>query len=156
MLKKGDAVPSITLKDQYEKPFDLGNLKGEKPFVIYFYPKNFTPGCTKEACEFRDKYQDFKDLGAEVIAISADSEVSHERFVNEYNLPFIFLSDTQKKARKSFGVQTSLWGLIPGRETFVFDQEGNLRMRFKSLDASQHPSKALQMLKELENEKEIH
>lgn len=150
-LKKGDAVPSITLKDQYKKPFDLESLKGEKPFVIYFYPKNFTPGCTKEACEFRDKYQDFKDLGAEVIAISGDSEASHEKFVNQYNLPFIFLSDKHKEARKAFGVKSSLLGLIPGRETFVFDKEGLLQMRYNSLDASQHTSKALEKLKNLEN-----
>lgn len=151
-LKKGDAVPSLTLKDQYKEPFDLRSLKGKKPFVIYFYPKNFTPGCTKEACEFRNKYQDFKNLGAEVIGISSDSEASHEKFVNEYNLPFIFLSDKYKEARKAFGVQPSLLGLIPGRETFVFDKEGLLRMRYNSLDASQHTSKALQKLKDMDKE----
>lgn len=146
-LKKGEFVPSVVLKDQEKKAFDLGSLKGKGPFVVYFYPKNFTPGCTKEACEFRDKYQDFKDLGAEVIAISSDSEASHQKFMNEYNLPFIFLSDKNKEARKAFGVQSSLLGLVPGRETFVFDKKGILRMRYNSLDASKHMSKALEKLR---------
>ncbi len=151
-LKRGDAVPSVVLKDKDRNKFDLGSLKGNSPFVIYFYPKNFTPGCTKEACEFRDRYQDFKDLGAEVIAISSDTEASHEKFVNQYNLPFIFLSDKYKEARKAFGVKTSMLGLVPGRETFVFDKTGNLRMRYNSLDASEHTTKALQKLKELANQ----
>lgn len=146
-MKKGEFVPSVVLKDQEKKAFDLGSLKGKGPFVVYFYPKNFTPGCTKEACEFRDKYQDFKDLGAEVIAISSDSEASHQKFMNEYNLPFIFLSDKNKEARKAFGVQSSFLGLVPGRETFVFDKKGILRMRYNSLDASKHMSKALEKLR---------
>lgn len=151
-LKKGEFVPSVILKDQDKNAFDLASLKGKGPFVVYFYPKNFTRGCTKEACEFRDKYQDFKDLGAEVIAISSDSEASHLNFRNQYNLPFIFLSDKHKEARKAFRVQSSFMGLIPGRETFVFDKKGVLRMRYNSLDASQHMAKALQKLKIMNEE----
>ncbi len=121
-LKKGETVPSVILKDKDGNVFNTAHFKGEKAFVIYFYPKDFTPGCTQEACEFRDRYQEFKELGTEIIAISSDSETSHTKFINKYNLPFIFLSDKYKVARKAFGVQSSLLGLIPGRETFIFDK----------------------------------
>ncbi|HSJ12690.1 MAG TPA: peroxiredoxin, partial [Gillisia sp.] len=121
------------------------------PVVIYFYPRNFTPGCTTEACDFRDQYQDFKDLGAEVIAISSDTSESHRKFSDQYNLPFIFLSDENKEARKAFGVKSSMFGLIPGRETFVFDKQGALRMRYNNLRASQHTSNALEKLKEIQS-----
>jgi peroxiredoxin Q/BCP len=151
-LKRGDTVPSVILKDKDNKSFNTSNFKGEKAVVIYFYPKNFTSECTKEACEFRDSYQDFKDLGAEVIAISADSEASHSKFVNKFNLPFIFLSDKNKEARKAFGVQSSLLGLVPGRETFIFDKKGILRMRFNNMFASGHTEKALEKLKILKDE----
>jgi len=151
-LKKGDLIPQITLNDKEGNNFEISQFIGEKPVVIYFYPKNFTPGCTKEACEFRDRYQDFKDLGAEVIAISSDSEASHSKFANKYSLPFIFLSDLDKVARKAFGVEASLFGIIPGRETFVFDKNGYLQMRYNNLNASQHTTKALKKIKSLQHE----
>lgn len=151
-LKKGETVPSVKLKDKDGKVFNTDHFKGDKAFVIYFYPKDFTPGCTREACEFRDRYLEFKELGAEVIAISSDSEASHAKFINKYNLPFIFLSDRYKDARKAFGVQSSLLGLIPGRETFIFDKNGSLRMRYNNMNASQHTTQALKKLKELHNE----
>lgn len=149
-LKIGDPVPSISLPDKDGQPFNLESLKGTHPFVVYFYPKNFTPGCTTEACEFRDRYQDFKDLGAEVIAISADTEESHQKFADKYNLPFIFLSDKDKKVIKAFGVKSSLFGLLPGRETFIFDKEGSLTMRYNSLSASEHTTKALEEIRSLQ------
>lgn len=148
-LKIGDFVPKISLPDKDGQPFNLESLKGTHPFVVYFYPRNFTPGCTTEACEFRDSYQDFKDLGAEVIAISTDSEESHQKFIEKYNLPFIFLSDKDKKARKIFGVKSSLFGLIPGRETFVFDKTGALAMRYNSMSAAEHTSKALEEIRSM-------
>lgn len=151
-LKKGGVVPSVLLMDKDKKAFNTNSFRGEKATVIYFYPKNFTSECIKEACEFRDSYQDFKDLGAEVIGISADSEVSHAKFVTKYSLPFIFLSDKNKEARKAFGVQSSLLGLLPGRETFIFDKMGILRMRFNNMLASGHTEKALEKLKILKNE----
>lgn len=147
-LKKGDLIPSIKLKDKDGNEFMLNKFRGN-PVVIYFYPRNFTPGCTAEACDFRDQYQDFKDLGAEVIAISSDSSKSHSKFSQQYNLPFIFLSDEDKEARKAFGVKSSLFGLVPGRETFVFDKNGTLRMRYNNLNASNHTSIALEKLREL-------
>ena len=151
-LKKGAIVPSVKLRDKDGKVFKTDHFKGEKAFVIYFYPKDFTPGCTKEACEFRDRYQEFKDLGAEVIAISSDSEASHTKFINKYNLPFIFLSDKNKEARKAFGMESSLLGLIPGRETFIFDKNGILRMRYNNMNASQHTTMALKKLIKLQDE----
>lgn len=149
-LKKGDKVPSIKLKDKDGNDFNLDRYKGSHPFVIYFYPRNFTSVCTTEACDFRDQYQDFKDLGAEVIAISSDSPESHDKFTRAYKLPFIFLSDENKEARKVFGVKSSMLGLIPGRETFVFDRKGLLQMRYNNLCASNHTSNALKKLRELE------
>ena len=148
-VKSGDKIPSVTLKNTEGELVTLDSFGGKKPLVIYFYPKDFTPGCTREACDFRDKYEDFKALGAEVIAISSDSETSHSRFIKKYNLPFIFLSDENKQARKAFGVASSLFGLIPGRETFVFNTEGRLEMRYNNLNASLHTAKAMRKLKEL-------
>lgn len=123
-LKQGDIIPSIKLKDKEEKDFELDQFKGSNAVVIYFYPRNFTPGCTAEACDFRDQYQDFKDLGAEVIAISSDSAESHNKFSQQYKLPFIFLSDENKEARKAFGVKSSLFGIIPGRKPLFLIKTG--------------------------------
>lgn len=145
-MKEGDKIPAVTLKDKEGKEFELQKLVGKR-VVIYFYPKNFTPGCTKEACNFRDSYQDFQDLGAEVVGISADSEKSHIKFANKLNLPFILLSDENKKARKAFGVQSNLLGMLPGRETFVFDKEGKLLHNFNSMNAQRHMPEALAVLK---------
>jgi thioredoxin-dependent peroxiredoxin len=119
-MKEGDSIPHISLKDQSGNDFFLDNYKGQKAVVIYFYPKNFTPGCTMQACEFRDKYEEFKDLGAEVIGISSDTEASHARFVEKFKLPFIFLSDPDKKARKAFGVKAFFYGACarPGNLSF--------------------------------------
>ncbi|AVR45760.1 peroxiredoxin [Christiangramia fulva] len=145
-MKKGDQVPNISLKDQNGNDFSFEELKG-KAFVVYFYPKDFTPGCTKEACNFRDSYEDFKELGAEVIGISADSEDSHSSFADKYELPYILLSDEDKKAREAFGVQPNLLGLLPGRETFIFDKEGKLLHKFNSMNASRHMPEALTVLR---------
>lgn len=145
-MEKGDIVPNISLKDQNGNDFSFEELKG-KAFVVYFYPKDFTPGCTKEACNFRDSYEDFKELGAEVVGISADSEDSHSSFADKYKLPYILLSDEDKKARKAFGVQPNLLGLLPGRETFIFDKEGKLLHKFNSMNASRHMPEALAVLR---------
>jgi peroxiredoxin Q/BCP len=111
--------------------------------VIYFYPKDNTPGCTSQACSFRDAYQDFQDLGAEVIGVSGDSIRSHQGFQQKYKLPFILLSDENRKLRKLFGVPTALFGLIPGRVTYVFNSKGVCIYIFDSLNAKNHITKAL-------------
>lgn len=146
-LQKGNKVPGFTLKDQEGKDFNISSLIGVKPFVIFFYPRDFTPGCTKEACAFRDSYEDFKDYGAEVIGISSDSEEKHRKFIKSYNLPYILLSDTDKKVRRLFGVKNNLFGLLPGRETYVFDKEGEVVMVFNSTQSTIHIEKALAALK---------
>ena len=144
-LKVGDQLPDFKLKDQYGNLFSSARLKGNKPMVIYFYPKDNTPGCTKEACGFRDNYEDFTDLGAEVIGISSDTEKSHRRFADKYQLPFILLADTDKKVRRLFRVENNLL-LVPGRETYVVDKTGVVIMVFNSINASEHRRRALKAL----------
>ncbi|WP_373056851.1 peroxiredoxin [Zunongwangia sp. H14] len=148
-LKIGDSLPDIELKNQHGEIFDFSTVKGVQPFVVYFYPKDFTPGCTKEACSFRDQYEDFKELGAEVIGISSDTEDSHAKFIEKYDLPFVMLSDKDKKARELFGVKPNLLGMVPGRETFVFDMQGILKYRFNSMNANRHIPEALTALEKL-------
>lgn len=150
-MKKGKLVPDLVLKDQNGHDFNFRDLMGKKAFVVYFYPKDFTPGCTKEACSFRDSYQEFQDLGAEVIGISADTTTSHAKFSKKYSLPFIFLSDRDKRARKAFDVKANLMGLLPGRETFVFSKSGTLLHRFNSMNAAKHMPEALDILKNYQN-----
>ena len=148
-MKENEKLQAFTAIDQNGEKFDASNYIGKKPLVIYFYPKDFTPGCTKEACSFRDRYEDFQDLGAEVIGISGDNENSHKRFAKKYNLPFTLLSDKNGQLRKLFGVKKNLLGLIPGRETFIFDADGVLVLRFNSLNAEPHIRKALKTLKDI-------
>ena len=148
-LKVGDKIPNFTAKDTTGADFDSQNIVGHKPVVIYFYPKDNTPGCTTQACSFRDQYEDFKDLGAEVIGISSDSVASHQQFTNQYKLPFILLSDGDKKIRKLFGVPAQLFGLVPGRVTYVADKNGVIQMVFDNLMAAKHIPKALSTIKKL-------
>tara|TARA_R110002049_G_scaffold679_10_gene4026 strand:- start:556 stop:1011 length:456 start_codon:yes stop_codon:yes gene_type:complete len=148
-LKKGEELPNFKLKDQNGNVFSINSVKGKKPVVIYFYPKNFTPGCTKEACSFRDNFEDFLAEGALVIGISSDSETSHNKFSAKYNLPFTLLADTKGKVRKLFGVRASFLGLLPGRETFVFNKDGKLTYKFQALNAQPHIDMALSELQKL-------
>jgi len=148
-LKTGDIVPSFILKDQRGNDFNIDTLIGKKALVIFFYPKDFTPGCTKEVCSFRDQYEDFTDIGAEVIGISGDGETSHNKFAKKYNLPFLLLSDTNKKVRDLFGVKSSLLGLLPGRVTYVIDENGIIQLIFENqFGAEKHIEKSLAILKE--------
>jgi|SRR6478672_9963266 len=148
-LKVGDKVPDFHSTDTNGNDFDSRSIVGQKAMVIYFYPKDDTRICTEQACSFRDNYQEFKDLGAEVIGISADSVKSHIQFKSKYNLPFILLSDHDKKLRKLFGVANDLL-FIPGRETFVIDKNGIVQMVFNSSREGEiHIKKALQVLQKL-------
>lgn len=148
-LRVGDRIPDFKVKDAKGNDFDSRELVGKKPLVIYFYPKDNTPGCTTEACGFRDQYEDFKDLGAEVIGISSDSVDSHQKFAKQYQLPFILLSDKDKKIRKLFGVSSNMFGLLPGRVTYVVDKSGVVKMIFDSMMALKHIPKALEMIREI-------
>jgi peroxiredoxin Q/BCP len=148
-LEVGDKIPNFSAKDSYGNDFESNSIIGKKPVVLYFYPKDNTPGCTAQACSFRDQYEDFKDLGAEVIGISSDSESSHQKFSKQYNLPFMLLSDGNKKLRTLFGVKTNLFGLLPGRVTYVIDKNGIIQLVFDSLVSTNHIPKALNIIKKL-------
>ncbi len=148
-LEVGDKVPDFSAKDSKGNDFDSTSVVGKKPVVFYFYPKDNTPGCTAQACSFRDQYEDFKDLGAEIVGISSDSIVSHEKFSQKYRLPFILLSDDDKKLRNLFGVKPSLFGLIPGRVTYVVDKKGIIRLVFDSLVATNHIPRALETVQKM-------
>lgn len=144
----GDAVPDFSLKDQNDKTFALKSVLGKKSLVIYFYPKDETPGCTAEACAFRDQYETFTKAGAEVIGISADSTASHQKFASNRKLPFILLSDPDNAVRKLFGVPSSMLGMMPGRVTYVVDTKGVVRHVFNSqTQATKHVDEALRVLK---------
>lgn len=147
MLKVGDIIPHFESTDANGNFFSTANYIGNKPIVIYFYPMDHTPGCTTQACSFRDQYQDFTDLGAEVIGISADSEKSHQKFATKHKLPFILLSDSSKKLRKLFGVKPNFLGLLPGRVTFVANKEGKIVLIFDSMNATKHIPKAFEAIK---------
>lgn len=149
-VAKGSRLPSFVLKDQNGEDFDIQSVIGNQNMVVYFYPKDDTPGCTKEACSFRDEFEEFKDANAIVIGISADSPESHNKFAKKYNLPFILLSDPGNKVRKQFGVPGNLFGLIPGRVTYVADKNGIVQHVFNSQsNAEQHVQEAKRILESL-------
>ena len=148
-IEVGAKAPGFTLKDQHGKAISLADFAGRKNVVVYFYPKDDTPGCTKESCTFRDQYTAFTDVGAEVLGISSDSEDSHKKFAEKYNLPFPLLADHGGAVRKQFGVPKSL-GLLPGRVTFVIDKQGVVRHVFNSqLNPTKHVDEAIAVLKTL-------
>jgi peroxiredoxin Q/BCP len=147
-VQVGDEAPDFELPDRSGKTVRLGELRG-KPVVLYFYPKDDTPGCTKESCTFRDQYQDFQDAGAEVIGVSSDSPESHDKFATKYRLPFTLLSDRGGAVRKRYGVPSTL-GVLPGRVTYVIDRQGTVRHVFNSqLQAAQHVEEALKALRDI-------
>lgn len=145
-LKVGDKLPDFSAKDTNGNVFNSTDYIGKQSLVIYFYPKDETKVCTQQACSFRDSYQEFKDLGAEVIGISSDTVQSHIQFKSKFNLPFILLSDNTKKLRKLFGVENDFL-IIPGRQTFVVDKNGFIIMVFNSMSGTIHIEKALKVLK---------
>jgi thioredoxin-dependent peroxiredoxin len=150
MAKVGERAPDVTLKGDCGAAVSLSKHLGQKTLVLYFYPKDDTPGCTVEACTFRDSYQDFTDAGAEVIGVSADGEGSHAAFKSKHGLPFVLLSDPDGSAAKAFGVKKT-FGLIAGRVTFVLDRQGIVRHRFDSqLKVKEHVKEALTLVKQLE------
>lgn len=128
----------------------LSELLGRKTVVLYFYPKDDTPGCTAEACTFRDQYEEFKAAGAEVVGVSSDDALSHQAFKERHRLPFLLLSDPAGEAARSFGVKKA-FGLLPGRVTFVIDRNGMIRHRFDSqLRVHKHVAEALEIVRALE------
>jgi peroxiredoxin Q/BCP len=137
-LKEGDKAPAINAKDQNGNEITLAQFKGKK-VVLYFYPKDSTPGCTKEACNFRDNYKALQEKGYEVIGVSTDSEKSHQKFIEKYELPFPLIADTDQKVVNDYGV----WGLkkFMGREymginrtTFLIDEKGKIEKLIEKVD----------------------
>ncbi len=149
MIQVGDKAPSFRLPDSIGDLVSSEDFLNKTNLVVYFYIKDFTGGCTREACSFRDSYEAFKDHGAEVIGISSDSETSHDAFAKKHQIPFILLSDRDGLAKKAFGVKRTL-GILPGRVTFLIDKGGVVRHVFSSqTDMDAHVEEALRVLKSL-------
>ena len=143
-------MPTFSLQDQNKNVVSSEELK-DQAVVIYFYPSDDTPGCTKQACSFRDNFTSFEDMGARVVGVSADSPTSHKKFAEKHRLPFTLLSDKDNKLRKQFGVPRSLFGTLPGRVTYVFDKNSKLVHTFNSqLNNKKHIDEALAHLKVLQ------
>jgi peroxiredoxin Q/BCP len=142
-IKVGDPAPEFALRAQDGEVVKLTDLLSRGSAVVYFYPKDKTPGCTAEAGAFRDSYAKFGELGAEVVGISSDSVDSHKGFASDCQLPFKILSDQNGEVRKRFGVPSSM-GFLPGRVTYIIDKGGIVRYIFSSqLQATRHVQEAL-------------
>ena len=153
-IQAGDKAPDFTLPSQSGEQVRLHDRLGERVVVLYFYPKDNTPGCTAEACAFRDSHEVFTDAGAEVIGVSSDSVGKHEAFAGQHKLPFTLLSDQGGRVRKSYGVP-AVMGLIPGRVTYVIDRQGTIRHGFNSMtNIGQHVSDALKVVRRLQAEQQ--
>src|SRR5690242_16318080 len=149
MVEVGSPAPEFRLQRSDGKFVTLEEFRGKKNLVVYFYPKDFSRGCTAEACGFRDSYEEFKNLGAEVIGISGDSQQSHNEFTREHKLPFILLTDADGAVTKAYGVKKSL-GLLPGRVSFIIDKQGIVRHMFSSqAKPTAHIDEALAVLRTL-------
>jgi peroxiredoxin Q/BCP len=150
-IKIGSSIPAFTLPDQNGNPFDITSVLGKKNLVIYFYPKDDSPGCTAQACSFRDQFEVFTEADALIIGISGQSVESHKEFAEKHRLSFILLSDEDDKIQKLFGVPKSLLGFLPGRVTYIADKAGKVIYIFNSqMQATKHVEEALRILKVLQ------
>ena len=148
-VRVGDPAPDFTWTAPTGEQIGLSDFRHQKVVVLFFYPKDGSAICTKEACAFRDAYDQFAEAGAVVIGVSGDSAESHSAFAARHNLPFYLVSDTDDSLRKMFGVPKTL-GLLPGRVTYVIDQEGVMRLIFNApMTADRHVSEALRVVVEL-------
>jgi peroxiredoxin Q/BCP len=148
-LKVGDPVPEFSLPDQNDSVFNIADHTGKEILVIYFYPRDESSGCTKEACSFRDNYDQFKMAGAMVIGINSGTVDSHRKFVEHHKLPYTLLSDPGNKVLKMFGVKARFF--ITGRETFVVDRTGKIVFTFDSFtNATAHEKEALIFIKNMQ------
>ena len=146
----GNRAPGFSLKNDKDETVELAVLLAQGPVVIFFYPKDETPGCTKEACSFRDSFDAFSGLGASVIGISSDSTSSHRRFSERFGFPFPLLADPDGAVRKAYGVPKTL-GILDGRSTYVIDRHGVVRKVFHSqLQVTKHVDHAIEAVRALE------
>ncbi len=148
-IKVGDTAPDIALFTGGGEQIRLSDYSGQNPVVLFFYPKDGSPVCTREACALRDSYDDFVEAGAVVIGISSDSAAQHQAFASSHRLPFTLISDSDGRLRQAFGVPKSM-GLLPGRVTYVIDTEGIVRHVFSSqFAADRHVQEALEVIRQL-------
>jgi peroxiredoxin Q/BCP len=148
-VRVGDAAPDFTLPSATGVPVHLGDFRGVSEVVLFFYPKDNSPACTAEACSFRDSYEAFREAGAEVIGVSADSLASHLDFAGRHRLPYRLLSDSDGSLRALYCVPKTL-GFIPGRVTYLIDKQGIVRHIFSSqLQPTRHVEEALRVLKQI-------
>lgn len=148
MLKEGDKAPDFNSKDQDGNPVKLADLKGQK-VVLYFYPKDDTPGCTKEACSFRDADDVYRKKGIKVFGVSTDDEKSHQKFISKFQLPFDLLADTDKSIVESYGVwgEKSMYGkkyMGTNRKTFLIDENGKIAKIFDKVNVEEHADEVLE------------
>ncbi|NQU84767.1 MAG: peroxiredoxin [Mariniphaga sp.] len=149
-IKIGSTIPLFTLNDQNGNTFNINSVIGKKNLVLFFYPKDDSPGCTKEACYFRDQFEAFTDANAVVIGISGQSVKSHKQFAEKFNLNYTLLSDKGNELRKQFGISTDFFGLLPGRVTYVIDKSGKVVYTFNSqIKVLEHVDEALSVLEKL-------
>lgn len=153
MLEVGEKAPDFDATDQDEKKISLKQFKG-KTIVLYFYPKDNTPGCTKEACSLRDRYSTFKKKNVVILGVSKDSEKSHNGFIEKHDLPFTLIADTDKKVQMAFGVwqEKSLYGrkfMGTVRTTFVISPEQKIAYVFNKIDCPNHAEEVLEKLEEI-------
>lgn len=146
----GDEAPDFALPDADGEQVRLSDLLAEGPVVLYFYPKDASPGCTREACAFRDRYGDLTEAGATVVGVSLDPPSSHRRFADDHGLPFPLLSDEEGAVRDLYGIPDTL-GVIPGRVTYVIDRDAGVRaVHVSQLRPASHVQEALEALADLE------
>lgn len=150
MLKEGDIAPDFSTRDTNGNPVRLGDFRGQK-VVLYFYPKDDTPGCTKEACSFRDSYSEFEDRGIKVLGVSLDDEASHQAFTSKYRLPFTLLSDTDHSVSDAYGVYGERTSSSTGkkymglaRKTFLIDEQGRVKKVFDKVNVEEHADEVLE------------
>lgn len=149
-IKVGSKIPTFKLLDQNGTLFDMDSVIGKKNLVIFFYPKDDTPGCTAQACSFRDQFEEFNEADALIIGISGQSAESHKKFAEKYHLSYTLLSDIENKIRMQFGVPTNMMGLIPGRVTYIADKTGTVIYVFNSQTKTKsHVDEALKALKQV-------
>jgi peroxiredoxin Q/BCP len=152
-VQVGDLAPDFSLPDPSNNLVHFADLVKQNIVVLYFYPKDFSMGCTAEACTFRDNYEAFQQAGVTVVGLSSDSVESHQAFVQRHHLPFLLLSDVDGSVQKTYGVQGLFADFFPGRITYIIDRRGIVRNVFSSrVNMRAHVSSALKIVKSLQNE----
>ncbi|MGA2972644.1 MAG: peroxiredoxin [Candidatus Bathyarchaeia archaeon] len=147
-VKAGDQAPDFEGPTSDGSRLGLKDFAGKKNVVLYFYPKDDTPGCTREACSFRDNLQPIRNMGAEIVGVSLDSIQSHDSFAKKYSLPFPLISDKDKRVATAYGVLRDI-GLSTNRVTFIIDKKGKVAKIFPKVDVSKHTEEVVSALKEL-------